>query len=452
MTHFSFSSIRIRLLFLVLFAVIPAFGVILYTGLEQRRHDTRMAVQELTYLVRSVARTYQTCFESTLELLSTISKIPLRYDHVDYNALLPDILREHSDRYAGLIIVNRKGDLLQSASDATRRVNFADRDWYQDVVQTKKPAISDLLVGRITGEQGFVVALPALNASGQIEFIAAANLGLFHLGQMLHEIDLPKVITTTLLNRKGRILARNTDAHEWIGMNIEETPIARAALAQKTEATVEMAGEDGVMRLYAFAPVQVKGEIWAYVTMGIPADIAFATAERNLIRNLLWLGLVASLALAAAWCGGFLFIVRPVNLLLNATKQLAAGKLTARTGRAPYGRGELDQLADTFDRMADSLQFQEAERNRAEQARRKSEEHFREVIEDIFRFVPEALLVFTDKLNLFKHNKAFRDIVQEYSGKLNYTEEELTETILKEVKNRITTGDRTEIRIPKKQG
>ncbi len=91
------------------------------------------------------------------------------------------------------------------------------------------------------------------------------------------------------------------------------------------------------------------------------------------------------------------------------------------------------------------------ERKRAEEARRKTEEHFREVIEDIFKFVPEALLVFTDKLNLFKQNKAFRDMVQEYSGKLNYTEEELAETILKEVKNRIASGDRSEIRIPKNQ-
>ena len=66
--------------------------------------------------------------------------------------------------------------------------------------------------------------------------------------------------------------------------------------------------------------------------------------------------------------------------------------------------------------------------------------------------MPEALLVFTDKVSLFKHNKAFHEIVQEYSGKLNYTEEELAETILKEVKNRIASGDRTEIRIPKKQG
>jgi len=87
----------------------------------------------------------------------------------------------------------------------------------------------------------------------------------------------------------------------------------------------------------------------------------------------------------------------------------------------------------------------------AEEMRRKSEEHFREVIENIFKFIPEGLLVFTDKLNLFKQNKAFRDIVKKYAAQLNYTEEELEGIILDEVKNRIVRGDQTEIRIPHKE-
>ena len=37
MGRFSFSSLRVRLLLLVLLAVIPALGLMLYTGLEQRR-------------------------------------------------------------------------------------------------------------------------------------------------------------------------------------------------------------------------------------------------------------------------------------------------------------------------------------------------------------------------------------------------------------------------------
>jgi len=88
----------------------------------------------------------------------------------------------------------------------------------------------------------------------------------------------------------------------------------------------------------------------------------------------------------------------------------------------------------------------------AEEARRKTEEHFRKVIENIFKFVPEGLLVFTDKLNLFKQNKAFQEIVKKYAAKLNYTEQELSEIIIEQVKNKIINKDYTEIRIPKKRG
>ena len=85
---------------------------------------------------------------------------------------------------------------------------------------------------------------------------------------------------------------------------------------------------------------------------------------------------------------------------------------------------------------------------KAEEAKRKTEENFRKVIENIFRFIPEGLLVFTDKLNLFRENKAFKDIINKYADKLNYTEQELTEIIIEQVKNRIINEDYAEIRIP----
>ncbi len=95
------------------------------------------------------------------------------------------------------------------------------------------------------------------------------------------------------------------------------------------------------------------------------------------------------------------------------------------------------------------LQKEIIERKQAEGAQQKTEKRFRKVIENIFKFVPEGLLVFTDKMNLFKQNKAFQDIVQKYAAKLNYTESELTEIIIEQVKNRVINEDYAEIRISK---
>src|SRR5438445_7570447 len=74
---------------------------------------------------------------------------------------------------------------------------------------------------------------------------------------------------------------------------------------------------------------------------------------------------VGLLALGAAWFGGERFILRQVRVLVEAVKRLGAGDLSSRTGLAKE-RGELGQLARTFDAMAASLEQRVKEREQAE--------------------------------------------------------------------------------------
>ncbi len=79
-----------------------------------------------------------------------------------------------------------------------------------------------------------------------------------------------------------------------------------------------------------------------------------------------WAGfLVGLVALAAAWYGGERFILRQLRILLSTTQRLASGDLSTRTGISEI-KGELAQLAHTFDSMAESLQQREREREETE--------------------------------------------------------------------------------------
>ena len=144
----------------------------------------------------------------------------------------------------------------------------------------------------------------------------------------------------------------------------------------------EAVGADGIRRLYAFLPLRDGSEIDAYMSVGTPGQkLPYAEADRLLVRNLTWLGLVTVLAFAAAWFGGDIFLLRRVDALLGVTRRLAAGDLSVRAGQ-PYSRSELGHLAHAFDDMAAALEQHEAERKRMEETLHVSEKRFCSLIEN----------------------------------------------------------------------
>jgi signal transduction histidine kinase len=76
---------------------------------------------------------------------------------------------------------------------------------------------------------------------------------------------------------------------------------------------------------------------------------------------------VLAAAFVLAWLGSDLFIVRRSRALVAATRSLATGDLSARTG-VPYGRGEIGQLARAIDEMAAGLQVRDVNARQAEAA------------------------------------------------------------------------------------
>jgi signal transduction histidine kinase/CheY-like chemotaxis protein/HAMP domain-containing protein len=76
--------------------------------------------------------------------------------------------------------------------------------------------------------------------------------------------------------------------------------------------------------------------------------------------------IVGVLALMAAWYGGEHFILGQVQALTKAVLRLSSGDLQARTG-LKEAEGELGQLAQKFDEMADALQKRQKEHDEADQ-------------------------------------------------------------------------------------
>ena len=82
----------------------------------------------------------------------------------------------------------------------------------------------------------------------------------------------------------------------------------------------------------------------------------------------LWVDFTIGLvALAAAWMGGGLFVLRQLTSIQIAAKKLAEGDLSSRTGLG-NNRSELGELARSIDTMAETLQRQIKEREETEKS------------------------------------------------------------------------------------
>jgi signal transduction histidine kinase len=356
MPRFSFFSLRFRLLLLVLLAVVPALGLTLYTNVELRRAAGADVKEEALRLARIAASDQEDMVKDTRQLLFALAQLSeVRSTDPTACSALFELLNQYP-QYALLGVIAQDGDLFCSTLPTDGPVKLADRDYFQRVLQTRDFAIGDYQKDPIGGKATLDLGYPVLDEAGRVQAVVFASLDLTWLNQLAAEAQLPEGSTFTVIDRNGTILVRYPDPGIWVGQSVPEAPVVETILTQRGEGTAEAYGVDGITRLFAFTPLSSAPEDGdVYVSIGIPTAVAFADANRVLMRHLVGLGLVTTLALAAAWYGGDLFILRRINMLLSATKRLSASDLSARTGLS-YGKEELSQLAHAFDEMAESLE------------------------------------------------------------------------------------------------
>jgi signal transduction histidine kinase len=373
MARLSLASLRTRLLLLVFLAAIPSLGLTLYTNLEERQLRKALVQEHAMRLSRLVSADHERLIEEARRLLVNLARLPAvrERNRAACNALFADLLTQQSS-YANLAVIDADGITFCSALPMTGQVYAGDRAYFQRAVETREFAIGEYQVGRVTGKASVNFGYPVLDDAGHVRAVVVAALDLAWLNELASQAGLPSGSMLTVIDRNGRILSRYPDDGKWIGRLMPERPVLNAILTQKGNGTTDAPGTDGIPRLFSFAPFGGAAQSTnAYVSVGIPAAVAFAGANQILARNIAMLVLVAGLALAAAWVGGNLFILRQVRALVGATKRVADGELGVRTG-LPQGQGELSQLAGAFDKMAESLDRAHERRLLEEELRRKN--------------------------------------------------------------------------------
>jgi PAS domain S-box-containing protein len=349
------SSLRGRLVALVLVAVLPSFAILIYAERDQRALLVRQVGVEAHDLARLVAERHQRAADRARGLLTGIARLPsLRAgDGPACSRDVAAVLAEAAPSYANVGAATPGGDLFCSAAPLAHAVNLSDRVHFRGPLERGEFTIGGWIRARSRGGlPSFGFGLPVRGASGEVVAVAVASLDLVELQKELDELPLPPGAEVIVVDRDG-LVATGRPAPGARGGTALAGPLLATTLAHAPGAELE--GDDGVRRVYGFHEVNVGGEVAMRVAAGVPAEAAYAPVRRITRNAILALLAVAAFAVAAAVAGSELIVVRPVHALVAASRRIAAGDHAARSGLAG-GAGEIGDLVHAFDDMAGSLE------------------------------------------------------------------------------------------------
>ncbi|MFZ5877305.1 MAG: putative bifunctional diguanylate cyclase/phosphodiesterase [Nitrospirota bacterium] len=360
MANRSGCSLRMLLVGLVLLAVLPAFALMLHTVAEHRRSAAANVQTNTLRLVKILSLNHARFIEGARQLLGALSQVPAVVDRdpAACAAALGPLLDRYP-LYANLGAIETNGAVRCSALPIRGRVNAADRPYFQRAMASREFAVGDYQIGRISNRASINVGYPVLDSAGRVQVVIMAALDLDWLNRLIESASLPRGSVLTVIDRNGTVLLRHPAPDEWVGRSQAERPIIQTILREREGVTREQ-GPDGVERILAFTPLgSTVADAGAYVSLGVPGDVAFATADATFRRNMIGLSAAAAVALLAAWWGGGWLILRRVMALVDAARRLQTGDLRARTG-LPHADSELGHLARAFDNMAEALEAKTA--------------------------------------------------------------------------------------------
>jgi len=256
------------------------------------------------------------------------------------------------------------GVVACSAVPAEGEVSLADRDWFQQALQSHGMVVSEVLQGRVIKRPSIVFAKARRDEAGRVAAVFYLGLNLEWLHRQLAAAGLPEGARLVVVDAEGILAVRYPDPEGWVGKSVESLPLWRAIQAAGGEGVDEHRGVDGVQRISGFTPLldTVSGRMTLW--LGVPKAQVQARAQRRL-----WLGFALALAVLVATLGltlvgGDRLVVRPLLALSRAAERLRAGEIGVRSG-LPHTADEIGRLARTLDEAAATLEDRERRLARA---------------------------------------------------------------------------------------
>jgi HAMP domain-containing protein len=357
--------IRNQLLLIVLIAALPAAGIMIYSGFEQRAKDVIDAQAETQKLAATIASEQRTRIASAAQLLTTLAQLPdVQKHHASrVEPLLRNLLKFHA-QYSNIFITDLSGAIWASAVPMESSVNVSDRRYFINALKARQLSSGEYLISRFTKKPVLTLAYPYGDEKGTIAGVIVLGFDLDYYRHFIGDSELTAMKGYLLLDHKGVVLARSINPEPFVGKPFDQDQFRQMQQGPDEGTGLMEKGLDGQKRYFAYSKMRLTGEQvpYLYIRTSIPVEIVLSASRMRLFKNLGLFTLFFLMALLLAWFIGKRSIVDRIAHLEAASRRMAGGDLQVRVVDHVKG-AELGSLGQSFDHMA--LQLYERERDKS---------------------------------------------------------------------------------------
>ncbi|MDO3408365.1 methyl-accepting chemotaxis protein [Saccharibacillus sp. CPCC 101409] len=244
-----------------------------------------------------------------------------------------------------MMVMDKNGTVVGANKDDAIKGDRSDREYFQQVMKTGAPYVSDALVSKSTGNLMVAVAQPVRSTGGQTIGVYINTISTSFFVNRLEQLRINQEGFIFVTSRGGTVIYDSRDSslvgqpYEGIGAQELTDADSSASIAKGN-----LASDDSYIR-YSKIPVAD----WSVVVQDSYSDIRKPLEQ--LMHSIL---IVGGVSIVLALLVGFLIsrrITVPIASLTNLFKQLAGGDLTTRA-EGKY-HNEFADLADSFNVMAE---------------------------------------------------------------------------------------------------
>ena len=357
MSGFFSLPIKTQLYLMAFIVALPAAGIIVYSGLDQRRIAMAEALTETNKLADNIAIEQQAQVASAKQLLSALAQLPeiKSGDDVKVQPILADILKLNPP-FLNIFVTDRTGRVRSSAKELSRaQLSAADRRYFLNARSSGQFSSGEYIIGRLLKKPTMSFGYPYQDKKGAFSGVIVVGIDLEFTSSILKRAKLPPGSSYVLIDYQGMIITSGLNPERLVGKKDSSALFARMQ-AMADSGSYRGVSNTGVMRFVGYRKLRLDNEKipYLYVRAGIPVDMAVAKANHALLVNLALLTPFMLAALLLVWLIAKYSIIDPVAVLRAASRRLAAGDLQTRVSHLVAG-GELGELGRAFDEMAVKL-------------------------------------------------------------------------------------------------